>query len=47
MQALRRVKVYVLNVERNWDDRGTGHVTFEADGPSLVVKSELPEDSGA
>lgn len=23
----RRVKLYALNAERQWDDRGTGHVT--------------------
>lgn len=23
----RRVKLYALNAERVWDDRGTGHVT--------------------
>ena len=25
--ARRRVKLYALNAERQWDDRGTGHVT--------------------
>ena len=25
--ARRRVKLYALNPERQWDDRGTGHVT--------------------
>ena len=23
----RRVKLYALNADRQWDDRGTGHVT--------------------
>lgn len=23
----RRVKLYALNAERQWDDRGTGHVS--------------------
>ncbi|KAG9510636.1 Serine/threonine-protein phosphatase 4 regulatory subunit 3, partial [Fragariocoptes setiger] len=38
----RRVKVYALNADRQWDDKGTGHVALTAfhDGMSLVVKSE-------
>lgn len=41
----RRVKVYQLNDDRQWDDRGTGHVstTFSSqldDSASLMVKSE-------
>lgn len=39
----RRVKVYQLNDDRQWDDRGTGHVTAQT-GPeetaSLLVRSE-------
>ncbi|XP_018605036.1 serine/threonine-protein phosphatase 4 regulatory subunit 3B isoform X1 [Scleropages formosus] len=40
----RRVKVYTLNEERQWDDRGTGHVssTFveRLKGISLLVRAE-------
>lgn len=40
----RRVKVYTLNEDRQWDDRGTGHVssTFveELKGMSLLVRAE-------
>ena len=40
----RRVKVYQLNDDRQWDDRGTGHVTSQ-NGPddvvSLLVRSEV------
>ena len=40
----RRVKVYQLNDDRQWDDRGTGHVTAQT-GPddvvSLLVRSEV------
>uniref|UniRef100_A0A8C5N8B1 Serine/threonine-protein phosphatase 4 regulatory subunit 3 n=1 Tax=Gouania willdenowi TaxID=441366 RepID=A0A8C5N8B1_GOUWI len=40
----RRVKVYTLNEERQWDDRGTGHVssTFveRLKGTSLLVRAE-------
>lgn len=25
----RRVKLYALNAERQWDDRGTGHVAAQ------------------
>uniref|UniRef100_A0A3Q3IE75 Serine/threonine-protein phosphatase 4 regulatory subunit 3 n=1 Tax=Monopterus albus TaxID=43700 RepID=A0A3Q3IE75_MONAL len=40
----RRVKVYTLNEDRQWDDRGTGHVssTFveRLKGVSLLVRAE-------
>lgn len=40
----RRVKLYVLNEARQWDDKGTGHVTScyhePLDGMSLVVRNE-------
>ena len=40
----RRVKLYALNAERQWDDRGTGHVTSvfvdRLRGTSLVVRAE-------
>lgn len=39
----RRVKLYVLNEERQWDDKGTGHVSAhytEQDVIALVVISE-------
>lgn len=40
----RRVKVYTLNEDRQWDDRGTGHVssTFveRLRGISLLVRAE-------
>nr|XP_033793805.1 serine/threonine-protein phosphatase 4 regulatory subunit 3B isoform X3 [Geotrypetes seraphini] len=40
----RRVKVYTLNEERQWDDRGTGHVlsTYveRLKGMSLLVRAE-------
>ena len=40
----RRVKVYMLNEERLWDDRGTGHVSSayveKLKGMSLLVRSE-------
>lgn len=40
----RRVKLYALNAERQWDDRGTGHVTSQIvdrlRGTSLVVRAE-------
>lgn len=42
--ARRRVKLYALNSERTWDDKGTGHVTScyhePLDGMSLLVKAE-------
>lgn len=41
----RRVKLYVLNEKRSWDDRGTGHVTcaFSESCASLAltVRSEV------
>lgn len=40
----RRVKLYTLNEERQWDDRGTGHVSsayVDRDkGTSLLVRAE-------
>ncbi|CRL07376.1 CLUMA_CG020353, isoform A [Clunio marinus] len=44
----RRVKLYALNAERQWDDRGTGHVTSNYvdrlkdsfSGISLLVRAE-------
>ncbi|XP_043930649.1 serine/threonine-protein phosphatase 4 regulatory subunit 3A [Protopterus annectens] len=40
----RRVKVYTLNEDRQWDDRGTGHVTSgyveRLKGMSLLVRAE-------
>ncbi|XP_074643917.1 serine/threonine-protein phosphatase 4 regulatory subunit 3-like [Tubulanus polymorphus] len=43
-ESRRRVKVYMLNEDRQWDDRGTGHVssTFveRLKGMSLLVISE-------
>ncbi|XP_060552495.1 serine/threonine-protein phosphatase 4 regulatory subunit 3A-like isoform X1 [Ruditapes philippinarum] len=40
----RRVKLYMLNEERQWDDRGTGHVSSayveRLKGMSLLVRSE-------
>jgi len=40
----RRVKLYELNADRQWDDKGTGHVTWtyveRLKGVSLVVRSE-------
>lgn len=40
----RRVKVYTLNDERQWDDRGTGHVSSayveSFSGMTLIVRSE-------
>lgn len=41
----RRVKLYVLNEDRQWDDRGTGHVSaMHSDkhkGNALIVISEI------
>ena len=43
----RRVKLYMLNESRVWDDQGTGHVapiTSEKDAKSsvsLIVRSEV------
>ncbi|XP_077443578.1 serine/threonine-protein phosphatase 4 regulatory subunit 3 isoform X5 [Stigmatopora argus] len=40
----RRVKVYTLNEDRQWDDRGTGHVSSvyvdRVKGTSLLVRAE-------
>ena len=40
----RRVKLYMLNEDRQWDDRGTGHVSSgyveSLQGMSLIVRSE-------
>ena len=42
----RRVKLYVLNEERQWDDHGTGHVSSmyvdheKMQGIVLLVRSE-------
>lgn len=40
----RRVKLYALNADRQWDDRGTGHVSSvyveRLKGISLVVRAE-------
>lgn len=40
----RRVKLYALNADRQWDDRGTGHVSSSyverLKGISLLVKAE-------
>lgn len=41
----KRVKLYILNEQRQWDDKGTGHVTSvfsdRLRSVSLIVKSEL------
>ncbi|XP_069464160.1 serine/threonine-protein phosphatase 4 regulatory subunit 3B isoform X2 [Ambystoma mexicanum] len=41
----RRVKVYTLNEDRQWDDRGTGHVSStyveRLKGMSLLVRAEV------
>jgi hypothetical protein len=41
---MQRVKVYKLNAEGMWDDKGTGHVSIEymeqSDAAGLVVISE-------
>lgn len=40
----RRVKLYALSAERQWDDRGTGHVSSSyvdrLKGMSLLVRAE-------
>uniref|UniRef100_A0A8C6CJW1 PP4R3 EVH1-like domain-containing protein n=1 Tax=Monodon monoceros TaxID=40151 RepID=A0A8C6CJW1_MONMO len=40
----RRVKVYTLNEDRQWDDRGTGHVSSgyveRLKGMSLLVRAK-------
>lgn len=42
--AKKRVKLYALNENRQWDDKGTGHVTScyhePLDGMSLLVRNE-------
>lgn len=46
----RRVKVYTLNEERQWDDRGTGHVSStyveRLKGMSLLVRAESDGEKG-
>ena len=45
----RRVKLYALNAERQWDDKGTGHVTStyveRLKGMSLLVRAESDGES--
>lgn len=40
----RRVKLYTLNADRQWDDKGTGHVSSlyvdRLKGMSLLVRAE-------
>ena len=40
----RRVKLYALNSDRQWDDKGTGHVSStyveRLKGISLLVRAE-------
>lgn len=47
----RRVKVYTLNEDRQWDDRGTGHVSSSyverLKGMSLLVRAESDGESVA
>lgn len=47
----RRVKVYTLNEDRQWDDRGTGHVSSgyveRLKGMSLLVRAESDGECGA
>ncbi|OQV18830.1 Serine/threonine-protein phosphatase 4 regulatory subunit 3 [Hypsibius exemplaris] len=44
LENRRRVKLYVLNAARHWDDRGTGHVSAmysdRLSGMSLIVRDE-------
>lgn len=44
VDAKRRVKLYALNANRQWDDKGTGHVIScfhePLDGMSLLVRNE-------
>lgn len=46
----RRVKVYTLNEDRQWDDRGTGHVSSgyveRLKGMSLLVRAESDGEWG-
>ena len=41
----RRVKLYMLNKDRFWDDKGTGHVDSvsldDSSSNSLLVRSEV------
>ena len=45
--VLNTIKVYQLNEDRQWDDRGTGHVQVHMDASndtcSLLVKSETDQ----
>jgi hypothetical protein len=45
----RRVKLYALNADRQWDDRGTGHVSSSyvdrLKGVSLLVRAESDGES--
>lgn len=45
----RRVKLYALNAERQWDDKGTGHVSHSYierfKGISLLVRAEADGES--
>lgn len=47
----RRVKVYTLNEDRQWDDRGTGHVSScyveRLKGMSLLVRAESDGECGS
>ena len=40
----RRVKLYILNEDRVWEDSGTGHVAYDSGDDcktrSLIVRSE-------
>lgn len=49
-ETRRRVKLYALNADRQWDDRGTGHVSSSyvdrLKGMSLLVRAELDGESG-
>lgn len=36
----RRVKLYTLNEDRQWEDRGTGHVCCSDEETSLTVTAE-------
>ena len=44
-ETRRRVKLYALNVEKQWDDKGTGHVSSSyvdrLKSYSLLVRAEL------
>lgn len=43
----RRVKVYVLNEERQWDDKGTGHVSSTLLEDSVLTLIVQAEDDGS